>query len=254
MSQEQNSQEPFDDIDLMQYVDGELDEVTAAALDSYFDDSQSEDGSDDGQDDERWLKVQALEQMSDTVRSYLELETDAAEPRLDAMWEEIAARLDSAPESSGAVSESRAQVTENQKRSGLWARIVGFFEGYRGYILTGAVAAGAAAAIILAVRPPETQQVIVERPVAMRPLPEQVTPPVASTNGADDNGNDVSADETNGQADVKLVVDEPTVPEIEELEVSGGSGTVFVMPSEGADDVSATVIFIDFDEAEGPIL
>lgn len=231
MSQEQNQKdETFDDIDLMQYVDGELDEITAAALENHFE-SRSEDA-----ESAAYLKVQALDQMTDITRSYLELEADAAEPRLDAMWEVIGAHLASAEPSPDEVTESRSQ-TSPTRNQGIWARIVGFLEGYRGHILTGAVAAGAAAAIILAIRPAEQvpKTIVVERPVPVPSTPD-------------------SHIDKSQPPEVKLVVDEPTAPEIEELEVNGGSGTVFVMPSEGEDDVSATVIFIDFDEAEGPIL
>ena len=243
MAQEQNPRrDAFDDIDLMQYVDGELDDVTAAALEAHLD-------AMDASSDDR-LKVQVLDQMSDTVRSYLELQADAAEPRLDAMWEGISAQI--AATRSEAVTPGRSRSDSPAERPGFLARIVGFFDGYRGHIFTGAVAAGAAAAIILALRPaPAPERIIVKRPVAVRPLPAQQ--PNQQSPGGD------SADSAERQPDVassevKLVTDEPSAPEIQELEVFGGSGTVFVMPSEGEDDVSATVIFIDFDEAEGPFL
>lgn len=234
----------FDDIDLMQFVDGELDEVTGAALDAYLEGAESAESA----EDPAWLKIRALDQMNDTVRSYLELEADAAEPQLDAMWEVIAARVESAEPATSAVTEERSRASADE-RVGWWAAIVRFFEGYRGHILTGAVAAGAAAAIILAIRPPTTKEVIVERPVTIRSVPEGPTRSIPSVDGSARAANDAVA-----QPEVTLVADEPTPPQIEQLEVNGGSGTVFVMPSEGEDDVSATVIFIDFDEAEGPIL
>jgi hypothetical protein len=61
--------------------------------------------------------------------------------------------------------------------------------------------------------------------------------------------NDVSPEPTSPEP----TSPEPTSPEIEELDVTGGSGTVFMLPSEGDDDVSATVIFVDFDDVEGPL-
>ena len=222
----------FDDIDLMQFVDGELDVSDADALEAHLA------SLDEATGDQAALKVQALDQMGDTLRSFLELEADAAEPRLDAMWEAI----DSEIQKSDAVVEKRPRVkAKREPREGLWAQIVRFFEGYRGHILTGAVAAGAAAAIILALRPP--QEVIVERPVAVHPMPDRGQPGQIS----------VGATEP-AKPSMTLVADDPTPPEIETLDVEDGSGAVFVLPSEGEGDVSATVIFVDFDDAEGPIL
>ena len=243
MAQEQNPpHDEFDDVDLMQYVDGELDEATATALEAHLD--RAGEASDD------WLKVQALDQMSDTVRSYLELQADAAEPRLDSMWEVIGAKIAEDTGVEGA-RQSRSQSDDTRAvRVGRLARIVGFFEGYRGHILTGAVAAGAAAAMILALRPSPPEQIIVERPIVVRPQPAQQVNQKVPDNSA----NNLAQEPEVALPQVKLVADEPSAPEIEELEVHGGSGTVFVLPSEGEDDVSATVIFIDFDEAEGPIL
>jgi hypothetical protein len=130
-------------------------------------------------------------------------------------------------------------ASPTEERGGFLAAIGRFFGQYRGHFLTGAVAAGAAAALILALRPPA--QVVIERTVA---VPVQETP---GTRAAEDSVND------SAPAAVKLVHDEPSPPEIEHLEVSGGSGTVFVMPRDGEDDVAATMIFLETDDVEGPL-
>jgi anti-sigma factor RsiW len=219
------SAKPFDDVDLMQYVDDELDPEHAAELAEYL---QSEEGA------EARDKLRALDQMSDLLSSYLELEADSVEPRLDAMWEVIEQRTrvtDSAP----APIEKPARAAESR---GLWSTIMRFFDGYRGHILTGALAAGAAAAIILALRPPK--QVIIERPVAVQTQAPRVPEGAPGT-------------ATQPKPELQMVVDEPSAPTVEELDVSDGSAMIFMMPGESEDDVSATVIYVDFNNVEGPL-
>lgn len=229
----------YDDIDLMQFADGEVDEATAGEI------ARQLQGDPDAE-----RKVEALEQVTDTVRSYLELAADDAEPGLDAMWATIERRIHSNGESraaagAGAVAEAmpepparapaRPAEPADTDRAGLRAAITRFFDSYRGHFLTGAVAAAAAALIILAVRPAD--RVVVERPVA-----------VGDTAAPQMLVNDTQA------VPAKLVTEDPSPPEIEHLDVNGGSGTVFVMPKEGEDDVSATVIFVDMNtEVEGPL-
>jgi hypothetical protein len=226
----------YDDIDLMRYVDGEVDGVLGAEPESESDEAMDI-GSFIEADPAARLKVEVLEQMSDLVRSHLELAADEAEPRLDAVWATIERRIQTNGVGEGARALPAASRTE--ERGGLLAAIGRFFGQYRGHFLTGAVAAGAAAALILALRPPA--QVVVERTVA---VPVKESPAIR---GAQDSVNDSQP------AAVKLVHDDPSPPEIEHLEVSGGTGTVFVMPREGDDDVSATMIFLETDDVEGPL-
>lgn len=237
-----SKQQHFDDIDLMQFVDGELDDTSAELLAARLESASTDENSDDIA-----LKVQSLDQMSDTLRSYFELETDHAEPRLDAMWEII--EQDIAKTDAKEVVVERAQTREQRK--GVWAAIVQFFEGYRGHIFTGAVAAGAAAAVILAFRPPK--EVIIERPIAIV-QPSATTSPRANADKPSIPDTPDMGPGSSNTPTLMFVEDDPTTPEIEELDVIGGSGTVFMVPSEGEDDVSATVIFVDFDDMEGPIL
>ena len=42
-------------------------------------------------------------------------------------------------------------------------------------------------------------------------------------------------------------------PEVEDLEVYAGSGTILTIEPEGADDSAATVIWISDDKKEGPL-
>jgi hypothetical protein len=228
----------YDDIDLMRYVDGEAQGGEREGASVGDRDDAMDIASFIAADPDSRLKVEALEQMSDLLRSHLELAADEAEPRLDAMWATIERRMQTNGVDQG-VRATPAAARTDEERGGLWAAIGRFFGQYRGHFLTGAVAAGAAAALILALRPPA--QVVVERTVA---VPVHDSP---ATRTAQERVNDshVTA--------VKLVHDDPSPPEIEHLEVSGGSGTVFVMPREGEDDVAATMIFLEIDDVEGPL-
>jgi hypothetical protein len=199
----------IDDLDLMQYADGEVDEAMAAEIAAHV-----------AQSDDALLKLQALEQMNEVVRSSLELAADGAEPRLDAMW----ASIERAIQANGSTEAAHVAARHPQaaEPAGLLATIGRWLESYRAHFLTGAIAAGAAAIIILAARPDAPGKIIVQQP----PVPTQ-------TQGT-------------------LIKNEPSPPEIEHLEVNGGS-SVFVIPSEGDNDVAATVIFVDMNDVEGPL-
>ncbi len=203
---------PLDDLDLMAYVDGELDAEAAAAMDAYL----AEDG------DAR-SKQAALGQMNDVVRSFLELEADAAEPRLDAMWATIERRIQAngVARTAEVSTPARAQAAPVAAQPGMWARLTAWLEGYRGYFATGALAAAAAAVLVMALRPAQ----VVERVV--------VTPP----------------------QNPPRMVNVSTPPEVEELEVNDGSASVFTIPGEGEGDVTAGVIWLDLDasDTEGPL-
>lgn len=216
MSTNKPSQKPFDDLDLMAYVDGELDDETRAAVDAHLA------GDGDAQN-----KRAALEQMNDVVRSYLELEADAVEPRLDAMWATIERRIQAngVPRAAEAATPARVPARAAQPdQPGVWARFTSWLEGYRGYFATGALAAAAAAVLVMALRPPQ----VVERVVVAPPTPLQNQP---------------------------RMVNVSTPPEVEEIEVNDGSASVFTIPGEGEGDVTAGVIWLDLDasDTEGPL-
>lgn len=221
----QKTPRPFDDLDLMAYFDGELDAETAAAVEAHL----------AGDGDARSKRV-ALGQMNDVVRSYLELEADAAEPRLDAMWATIERRIqangaprtmESAALARGgeAAAPTRAQAASVPAQPGLWARFTAWLEGTRGYFATGALAAAAAAVLVMALRPPQVVERVV---VAPAPTPTENQP---------------------------RMVNVSTPPEVEEIEVNDGSASVFTIPGEGEGDVTAGVIWLDLDasDTEGPL-
>ncbi len=130
-----------DDIDLMQHADGELD------------------GLDLGDEDRR--KVEAVHEIGELVRGHLELSADAVhDAKFAAMWRRIDDQIESAPK-------------------GAWGRITAWFDRYRGHVITGAVSAGAVAALALVLRPAGDNGIVTNgsgaidvRPAALRSVPE----------------------------------------------------------------------------------
>ncbi len=204
-----------DDIDLMQYLDGELEGADAAEVEAALG------GSADGQ-----TVARSLEQVGEVVRTHLELAADDADPRLERMWERVERRI----HANGAAGEAEAAPVpaRAQASGGFIAGLVRWFEDRRGYVLTGAVTAAAVAVLVLVLRPPTER--IVERPGKDRivKVPVQQKNPIVP------------------------VKSEPA--EVEELSVSEGTGYILTIPGDDGDN-DTTVIWIDPDESklEGPI-
>jgi len=169
----------------MQVADGELDEI--------------------GQElagDER-AKVDTLLELGELVRSHVEQAAEAVpQKRFDAMWREIDKAIDGAAKSRESASQPVAAP------AGFWRRLGRWFDHYRGHLITGAVSAGAVAALALVLRGPGAS----EQPVAQgSQSPNPIVPAVYR----------------------------PT--EIESLDTPGGTGTVFDLKDE---DGSTTVIWV----------
>lgn len=201
----------------MLYLDGELDADTRREIESELEASA----------DDR-AKVESLEQVGETLRTYLELQTDESDAALAGMWDNIERQLSSngvhehAPAAPAPVRRKAAEARDAD--SGLWAAIGRWFDNYRGYFMTSAVTAGAVAAVILIFRQPEEK--VVQRTV-YQPAPAEVVPAAAAM---------------------------PSAPEVEELEVFGGSGAVLTLPGEeGEADTAVIWITPDEYEVEGPI-
>jgi anti-sigma factor RsiW len=187
-------QKPFDDLDLMAYVDGELDDETAAAVGAHV----------AGDDDARSKQV-ALGQMNDVVRSYLELAADAAEPRLDAMWATIERRIQAngVPRTAEVATPARVQAAAVAAQPGIWARFTTWLEGYRGYFATGALAAAAAALLVMALRPPQVVERVVVAPPQNPPRMMNVsTPPEVEEIEVNDGSASVFTIPGEGEGDV----------------------------------------------------
>ena len=178
---------PSHDVDLMALADGEVDERELEEL---------------MRDPLARGKVEAVGELGELVRGHLELSADALpQKKLDALWREIDKGID----------RDRASVSEPAKASapapaGVLRRIGRWFDHYRSHIITGAVSAGAVAALALVLRPGDDGQ-------------------IGSPRG--------------GTIDTAPVVHRPA--EIEALDTPGGTGTVFNLEDE---DGSTTVIWV----------
>ena len=136
------------DLELMEHADGETEDAGVAARIERDPDARA--------------KVESIQEIGELVRGHLELSADTVhDARFAAMWRRIDDQIE-------------APVT------GLWSRVTRWFDHYRGHVITGAVSAGAVAALALILRPsmPDPGRygaggtVIDVRPVALRATPE----------------------------------------------------------------------------------
>ncbi|HVV83175.1 MAG TPA: hypothetical protein VHE35_08845, partial [Kofleriaceae bacterium] len=115
---------------------------------------------------------------------------------------------------------------------GLWARFVGWVGGHRSQLLTGFVAAGAAAAITVVARPAHQRTVYVPTTVA-------------SNGNGGGTGVGVGSGTGTGSAGPVLVSARSTPTEVESLDVPDGTGSVFTIDD---DDGETTVIWVTPDD------
>lgn len=176
-----------DDIELMQHLDGELGERDVKAVEERL-----------AADDDTRAKSESLAQVDEIVRGHLELSADnVSERRFEAMWREIETATAPAPE-----------------KPGVWSKITGWLDRYRGHVITGALSAGAVAALALVLRPgasdPGTQAsrpgAIDVRPAAMRTAPE-----IESLDTPDGEGTVLNLEDEDGHTTVIWVTPEDTV-------------------------------------------
>jgi hypothetical protein len=199
---------PVRDIDLMQLADGELDAEERAELEAAI-----------AQDSDAEKKLEAIGQVGEVVRGHLELAADEAEPRLAGMWAEIEKRIELDGRSSQAVAVPARRPTAAQPVPGLWGSITRWIDTYRGHVLTGALSAGAVAAIALYLRPSPR--------VAEKPAQPQVAAPQIDTPEPE-------------------VMPAHMPAEVESVDVTDGSSAVFTYESE--DGEQTTVIWVTPDD------
>lgn len=174
------------DVDLMALADGEADERELEEL--------MRDPASRG-------KVEAVGELGELVRGHLELTADAVpQKKFDALWREIDKGIDRQRESVSEPVKDRAPAP-----AGFWRRVGRWFDHYRGHVITGAVSAGAVAALALILRGPGSDGHIAGTKGPVEPMP----------------------------------VMQPA--EIESLDTPGGTGTVFNLEDE---DGSTTVIWV----------
>jgi len=149
-----------DDIELMQHVDGELDERDSEKMRAQIE-----------RNADLQTKARSLGQMNEVLRGHLEMSADAVpDRRFDALWREVKKAIDV------------------EQPVGIWARITSWFERHRGHVITGAVSAGAVAALALILRG-DSEPVVVHhggvdvQPAALRapPVIDNLETPGASS-------------------------------------------------------------------------
>lgn len=135
----------------MEHADGELDAADEASVATHVE-----------RDPDARAKLASIRQVSELVRGHLELSADAVpDARFAALWRRIDEQLE-------------------VPATGVWSRVTRWFDRYRGHVITGAVSAGAVAALALILRPSTPDlgrpgmpgQAIDVRPVALRATPE----------------------------------------------------------------------------------
>jgi hypothetical protein len=170
------------------------------------------------------LKVAAVREVGDLVRGHLELAADDADDRLNGLWDLVERRLDK----DGAPVAAEAKATRAES-PGVWSRLVRWIDGHRAHLLTGALSAGAVAALAFVLR---------EEPrVEIRTVEVEVP----AKAGAD-------AGTAGGGEPIVLVA---TPPEVESLEVNGGTGTVFTIEDEDGGTETAVIWVTPDDVLEG---
>jgi hypothetical protein len=152
------------DLALMEHADGEVDGEASAGASG--ENEEAEILARIERDPDARAKVEAIQQIGELVRGHLELSADAVhDAKFAAMWRRI----------DGQIGGQR-----DAPPAGIWARITGWFDRHRGHVITGAVSAGAVAALALVLRPsaPDSgtlgrgRAAIDVRPVALRATPE----------------------------------------------------------------------------------
>ena len=200
------------DADLMAFADGELDERASRELE----DALARDATSRG-------KVEAIGELGDLMRGHLELSADAVpQKKFDALWREIDKGIDR-----DTASEPVKAAVPVEESPGFMRKVGRWFERHRGHILTGAVSAGAVAALALLLRSP-TQ--------------------VIETPSNNPNNLAVGSGSARGSNEPMLVNDranERQPAEIESMDTPDGTGTVFNLEDE---DGSTTVIWVTPDD------
>ena len=213
------------DVEIMMFLDGELDGDEATAVAQFLEDN-----------DGAASVAASIGQLSELVRGSVELEADAAEDKLAGLW----AGIDKAISSNGAPAETPVisiQAKAEERATEKLVEKAGWFGGWQSHVMIGALAA-AAALLVMYVQRSDT--------------PEET---VASTSTTSTSATSTSA--KNGmQPTIVPVALRFQEPEVEALEVYGGSGVIMTVPADAESDEAATaVIWIssDTDVVEDPI-
>lgn len=217
------------DLEIMMYLDGELSDADAQVVARWLRD-----------DDVVAGKAQSLGQISDVVRTSIELDADDAECKLAGLWVGIDAAIHAngthrensmATDAASVVSLADKRATDALVKQASW------FSGWQGHVTTGAFVAAAVAILMYVTRPErvvETQRVV------------RTAQQSGAQQGASSAGSMIP------------VVLQSQDPEVEELEVYGGTGSIMTVHAdegEAGNTGSSAVIWIsnDTDVVEKPI-
>jgi hypothetical protein len=169
------------DLELMEHADGEHADADLAARIERDPDARA--------------KVEAVKQIGELVRGHLELSADAVpDARFAAMWRRVDGQL-VAP------------------ATGLWSRISGWLDRYRGHVITGAVSAGAVAALALVLRPsaPDLGTRVRGGAIQVRDVALRATPEIDSLDTPGGSSTVINLDDEDGHTTVIWVTPEDTV-------------------------------------------
>ena len=178
-----------DDIELMQHADGELDDRHAADVDARLE-----------RDPDARMKADSLGQMGELVRSHLELAADDVPERsFDAIWRKVDRSI------------SASGVTPEDDR-GVWGRVTGWLDRHRGHVITGAVSAGAVAALALLLRTTDDGTRAPARgAIDVQPAALRVAPEIESLDTPDGEGTVLNLEDEDGHTTVIWVSPADTV-------------------------------------------
>lgn len=212
------------DVEIMMFLDGELAGEQAEVVARFLE------ASGEGAD-----VAASIKQVSELVRGSVELEADAAEDKLNGLWSGIEKALDSngvskdAPIVAPVIS---IQAKAEEKATEKLVENAGWFGGWQSHVAIGAFAA-AAAFLLMYGQKTDTPE-----------------PSVASQTQAEQGAGQPF------QPKIVPVVLRSQEPEVEELEVYGGSGVIMTVPADAeSDEAGSAVIWIssDTDVVEDPI-
>lgn len=170
-------------LQLMQHADGELDERELASARGQIE-----------RDADARTTVESLGQMTELVRGHLELSGDAVpDRRFGMMWRTIQNAIAVEP------------------AIGVWARISSWLERYRGHLITGAVSAGAVAALALILRPSSEPVVVNSSPINVQPAALRSAPVIEDLETPGGNGTVLNIEDEEGHMTVIVVTPADTV-------------------------------------------
>lgn len=169
------------DAELMEHADGERED---AALADHL-----------ARDPGARAKVTAIQEVGELVRGHLELAADEVhDAKFAAMWRRIDDQL-TAPR-------------------GAWARVMAWFDRYRSHVITGAVSAGAVAALALVLRPSALDGGALGRPgdaIDVRPASLRAAPEIDALDTPGGTGTVINLDDEDGHTAVIWVSPADTV-------------------------------------------